>query len=339
MLVTGGLALRALRRGLGDLLGETAKIRDLDFSPREGRAQFREVDDVLGSLERAKTMLRTLGKYAPVDLVKQLFRSNKEPELGGELMTISIMFSDIEGFTQLSERLSPDELAKKLGLYLEAMTQAIVETKGTIDKFIGDAVMAIWNAPTPMEGHSTAACRAVLLCQEKLRALYASKAWEGLPSLTTRFGVHTGEVMVGHFGAPARLSYTALGDGVNLAARLEGLGKQYGVTRIVSEAVVAEIGDEFRLRVLDVVAVKGKSRAVRVYELLGRAEGGPEGGAVTDYGEAFAAYLRKDFRGSMDFTAKHPDDPPSATLHARCEKLLAHPPGEDWNGVYVAKEK
>src|SRR5262249_9306770 len=151
----------------------------------------------------------------------------------------------IKGFTELSERLSPDELAKKLGLYLEAMTHAIVETKGTIDKFIGDAVMAIWNAPEPVPEHARAACRAALACIEKTKTLYQSAAWKGLPALHPRYGIHPDTVMIGHFGAPERISYTALGDGVNLAARLEPLCKQYGITAMVSETIAESAKDEF----------------------------------------------------------------------------------------------
>src|SRR5262249_39193956 len=157
--------------------------------------------------------------------------------LGGEMAVVTLMFTDIEGFTTLSEKLAPDELANKLGLYLETMTDAVHGTSGTIDKYIGDAVMAIWNVPEPVDAHPRAACRAALAGIETTGALYASDSWGGLPALVTRFGIHSDRVMVGHFGAPARLSYTALGDGVNLAARLEPLCKQYGIILMASEAV------------------------------------------------------------------------------------------------------
>ncbi len=152
--------------------------------------------------------------------------------------------------------------------------------------------MAFWNAPQPTPEHPKRACKAVLACKESLARLYASPAWKGLPSLVTRFGVHEAEVMVGHFGAPTRLSYTALGDGVNLAARLEPLCKQYGVTVLVSETIAKGAGTDFAFRRIDRVAVKGKARGIDVYELLGKA-----GEAVTGlaearrYEEAFDAYL------------------------------------------------
>src|SRR5262249_26605097 len=144
-------------------------------------------------------------------------------------------------------------------------------TGGTVDKFIGDAVMAFWNAPTTLPDHARRACRAALVCMDGTRALYASSAWDGLPPLFTRYGLHCARVMVGHFGAPDRLSYTALGDGVNLAARLEPLCKQYDVAALASETIHERAGDEFAFRLVDRVAVKGKNEPVRVYELLGTA--------------------------------------------------------------------
>ncbi len=149
------------------------------------------------------------------------------------------------------------------------MTTAIRETDGTVDKFIGDAVMTFWNAPTPHPDHAKRACRAALGWAVAARELYDSAAWKPLPPLVTRFGIHTATVMVGHFGAPDRLSYTALGDGVNIASRLESLCKQYDLTNLVSEAVYEGAKDEFSFRLVDRVAVKGKHDAVRVYELLG----------------------------------------------------------------------
>jgi adenylate cyclase len=169
------------------------------------------------------------------------------------------------------------------------------------------------------------------------RALYASLAWKGLPPLFTRYGLHTARVMVGHFGAPERLAYTALGDGVNLAARLEPLCKQYGVAALVSEAIVAAIpaADAPSFRLVDRVAVKGKHEAVRVYELLE----GERTEAVRIYEEAFAAYLAREFTRARDLLVALPDDPPSCVLLARCVAMIANPPPADWDGVYVATSK
>jgi adenylate cyclase len=250
------------------------------------------------------------------------------------------MFSDIEGFTSLSERLTPDALAQALGRYLEAMTGGVRSTQGTVDKFIGDSVMAFWNAPTRLSDHARRACYAALACMRATRELYASQAWRELPPLHTRFGLHTSRVMVGHFGAPERLSYTALGDGVNLASRLEGLCKQYGVAVLASETIVAAAGEELAFRLIDKVAVKGKEEAVRVYELLGvRAESGEALAEARPFEQALEAYFARDFVRAQDLLRSRDDDPPSRVLAERCTVMIAHPPPADWNGVYVATSK
>jgi adenylate cyclase len=342
VLAIGASALGAMRRGLGSVTATTTQMRAFDFAPSAARSRVADIDEVMLGLERAKTVVRAMGKYIPVDLVRSLYEKNQEPELGGELREVSLMFTDIEGFTTLSERLPPDELSRRLGDYLEAMTTAVAGTSGTIDKYIGDAVMAFWNAPAKVERHAERACEAVLACKDAARALYASASWNGLPALTTRFGVHTANVMVGHFGARSRLSYTALGDGVNLAARLEPLCKQYGVTTLVSEAIVADAGTRFVFRRVDRVAVKGKTKGIDVYELLGRqGEKIPGADEARRYESAFDAYLARDFTHaievlSVDDLAK---DPVSVVLLHRCRLLAERPPPADWNGVHVATSK
>lgn len=337
----GVLTVSVIRQGLGRLFHTTTRMNDFDFSATPTHAPFRDLDEVATGLERAKTVLRTMGKYIPVDLVRRLYQTNEEPELGGELQQVSLLFTDIEGFTTLSEKLPAAVLAKRLGDYLDAMTQAITETGGIIDKFIGDAVMAMWNAPTPVPGHPKAACAAVLACKRRTAELFASPTWRGLPPLVTRYGVHQAKVMVGHFGATLRLSYTALGDGVNLAARLEPLCKQYGVTCLVSEDVVREAEDEFRFRRIDRVAVKGKTRGIEVYELLGRVgETAEQDAFAATYERAFDAYLERDFGAAEAILAGQCEvDPPSAVLAARCRELAQAPPPEGWDGVHAATSK
>ena len=320
VLLVGTLALRVVQVGLGRAVSTTARMRSFDFAPDPTRSRVRDIDAVILGLERAKT---------------------EEPQLGGELRTVSLMFTDIEGFTTLSEQQPPDRLARLLGDYLEAMTSSVEATSGTIDKYIGDAVMAFWNAPTAVEHHAERACEAVLACKKKVAELYASPSWAGLEPLVTRFGLHTAAVMVGHFGARSRFNYTALGDGVNLAARLEPLCKQYGVTVLVSDAIVEAAGGRFVFRRVDRVAVKGKAEAIDVYELLGSVdEVIPNRDYARRYEAAFDAYLARDFAGAVRLLdATKELDAPSAVLHARCEALSAQPPPGDWRGVHVAANK
>ena len=338
--VAGTIALGRLRQAFGRVVAMTTRMRRFDFSPSSADAPFRDVAEVMDGVERAKTSMRALGKYVPIDLVRQLFESNRDPQLGGELVEISLMFSDIRGFTSLSERLSPDALATALGRYLEAMTAGVRSTEGTVDKFIGDSVMAFWNAPTRYPDHARRAAYAVLACLRGTQDLYASDAWRGLPALFTRFGLHTAPVMVGNFGAPDRLSYTALGDGVNLASRLEGLCKQYGVAVLASETFVAAAGGDLAFRLVDKVAVKGKLVAIRVYELLGvRAECADAIGAAEAYERALEAYFARDFDRAVGLLRSRLDDPPSRVLLGRCEAMIAHPPPAEWDGVHVAESK
>jgi adenylate cyclase len=345
VLVGGSLILRAVRRGLAKVVNETNRMQAFDFEPAPVDAPFRDVAVVLEGVERAKTALRAMRKYVPIDVVRSLFESNREPSLGGRVCELSLMFTDIKDFTSYSEHLTPDRLAKLLGHYFAAMTAAVHATDGVVDKYIGDAVMAMWNSPRPCADHAARACRAALACERETHALFASPAWEGSPPWTTRFGLHCDEVMVGHFGAPDRMSFTAIGDGVNLAARLEGLNKQYGTRILVSDAVYRRAKDHFVFRHVDRVAVKGRSAAVDVYELI--AEIGAETSdavrarlaTARAYERALAAYLARDFAAALAMLAAQPDDGPSGTLAARCKTYAAHPPPPDWNGTTVASEK
>ena len=322
------------------MIAATSQMGEFDFAPRVPMAPFRDVQEVMESLEQAKTAMRAMGKYVPMDLVRDLYHMNREPTLGGEMRELSIMFTDIQGFTDLSETLSPDVLAVALGHYLVAMTGAIHLEHGTIDKYIGDSVMAIWNAPAPCPDHAHRACASALACREATLRVNASSAWRGLPPLVTRCGVHSDRVMVGHFGAPDRMSYTALGDGVNLASRLEGLNKQYGTTLLVSEMIYQQVGNAFQFRLLDRVAVKGKKHAVKVYGLLGSAQDRAcRTAAVIEYESALQAYWNRDFAGAIEMLMRYPTDPPSVIMAERCRKLIDDPPPGDWDGVYISMMK
>jgi adenylate cyclase len=249
------------------------------------------------------------------------------------------MFTDIAGFTTITENLPPARLAEALHLYLDALTAVIQrDTGGTIDKYIGDAIMTFWNAPEPLPDHALRACNAALRCREAEEALMASDAWRGLPQFRTRFGLHCGPAIVGHFGGSERLNYTAVGDTVNLAARLEGLNKTYGTTIIASEAIVRAVGGTFVFRQLDIVAAKGKQQATRIYELLGPAAT-PRTEVVERYERAFDFYQRRRFQEAIPLLAENGADAPSAVLLARCRAALVEAPPDDWNGTYIAQEK
>ena len=313
--------MHSVRRAQEQITRESLKMNAFDFSATTARSAFRDVSAVLESLEKAKTAMRAMSKYAPVDLVRRLYREKSEPALGGELLEISIMFSDIKGFTTLSEKLSPNQLAHVLGLYLEELSRIIQrETSGTIDKYIGDAIMTIWNAPEPVPEHPRMACLAALRCRDAADALGRTPEWRGLPEFHTRFGLHCSTALVGHFGARDRMNYTAIGDAINLASRLEALNKLYGTSIIASESIFERSCEAFDFRLLDLVAVKGKTVAIKIYELLG-AKGAAEDRreVVTAYEKAFAAYTAKDFQKALDILQDYASDRPSAVLIERCK--------------------
>jgi adenylate cyclase len=340
-LACGALILRATRRDLGGLIRETTRLRQFDFAPAPtARVAFDDVREAADSLEQAKTALRALGKYVPLDLVRQLYESRSEPVLGGRVQDVSMVFSDIEGFTTVSESLPLDVLAGALGQYLEAMTRAIHGARGIIDKYTGDGVMALWNAPSSCQHHPSFACEGVLACVEATEKLFASPAWATLEPWRTRFGIHRAEVNVGHFGSPDRMSYTVMGDGVNLASRLEGLNKQYGTRILVSADVEREARETFWFRRLDRVAVKGKQTGVEVYELLGRRRDRREADPlIARYEQALDSYFNQRFDAALALLSQAPADMPSQVLAQRCRQLRVQPPPAGWNGVYVAKEK
>jgi len=340
VLAGGVLTLRALQRGLTLITREADRMHAFDFTPSPQRAEFRDVAAVLASVEQAKTAMRAMRKYVPVDLVRHLYEANHEPELGGRLEDVSLLFTDILDFTTIAETIESDRLARLLGHYFAAMTAAVQAADGTVDKYIGDAVMALWNAPRPCPDHAIKACEAALACVARTEALFASPAWEGFTPLVTRFGIHRDRVMVGHFGAPDRLSFTAIGDGVNLAARLEGLNKQYGTTILVSETIERAAREHFVFRRIDRVAVKGKAVAAWVYELLGALDVSSERvAAARRYERALDAYLARDFAGALAQLAEAQGDGPSRVLAERCRLLHEAPPPLDWDGTFIAKAK
>ncbi len=342
LLVVGGtLVLRRVKWALGQIAKESLKMNAFEFSPTPTAAAFRDVSDVLESLEKAKTAMRAMSKYVPINLVRRLYRNKTEPVLGGELMEISIMFADIRDFTTFSEQLTPNQLAAALGRYLDVMARIIQqETGGTIDKFIGDAIMTFWNAPEPVAEHARMACLAALRCREAGRVLSQSSEWLGLPPFETRFGLHQDKALVGHFGAPDRMNYTAIGDAINLASRLEGLNKQYGTTIIASDRIFEDARAQFDFRLLDWVTVKGKTEAIKIYELLGqKGEAGELRETVAAYEDAFGAYVKRDFAAAIAILEKHDADAPSAVLIDRCRAFQQTPPTADWRGVYTSMSK
>ncbi len=233
--------------------------------PKSEIAEIAKLSDDMDVLNMSRTIF---AKYSPVELIAKLVEQRKYPEIGGETKKITILFTDIANFSTLSENLPAEYLILHLSEYLEALTDELVKQHGTIDKYIGDAIMAVWGAQEPDHEQIVNACNAAFNCQSRLRKLEKTWAPLGKPSLPTRIGIHTGQAIVGNVGSPNRMNFTTIGDIVNIASRLESANKFYGTKIIVSEDIANEAKGRILFRIIDRIAVKGKNTAINIYEPL-----------------------------------------------------------------------
>jgi adenylate cyclase len=268
----GAIALMSWRiaRPLGVLTREAQAIQHFNLAaPLILRSRITEVERLTEAIAAMKATLASFAVYLPRDLVRQFLAAGVEPKLGGERVALTVLFSDVQNFATIAENLDPEKLTNIASAYFESVTRQLIADGATIDKYIGDAVMAFWNAPGRDPAHAAHACAAALRARAvtvKLTADFAARGW---PPLPTRFGVHTGEAVVGNVGSSDRMTYTAMGSMVNLANRLEGLNKLYGTQILVSEATRVAAGPGFVFRPVDIVVVKGMASPVLIHELLG----------------------------------------------------------------------
>lgn len=289
--------------------------------------------------ERQKSWIKkAFGHYLAPDVIEQLLAHPEKLKLGGQRKEMSIMFSDIRNFTSLSEKMDAEDLVKLLNTYLTRVTTSIIEQKGTVDKYIGDAVMAFWNAPLDDKDHAVNACHTALIMLEIITTL---KKEIDAP-IDIGVGINSGEVVVGNIGSTQRFDYTVIGDNVNLASRLEGLCKTYGVRIVISEHTKKLIGEHFITRKLDNVAVKGKEKPVVIYELVAAKSAKiPE--FVTAFEQGLEYYFDQQWsKAIVSFKAVltvKPDDKSAQLFIARSEEYTKNPPEKGWSGAYIAKEK
>jgi len=275
--------------------------------------------------------------YLSGEVIDKIIRDPSHLQLGGEKRELTIMFTDLAGFSPFSERLGPVELTTLLNDYLTEMTDIIMEEGGTLDKYEGDAIIAFWNAPLEQPDHAVRACRAAMRCQRRLAELRDGFLQRTGATLRMRIGMNTGDVVVGNMGSKKRFNYTILGDAANLAARLEGANKAFGTETMVSGNTWDKASSEFRGRKLADLRVVGRKTPVPVYELTGFA-----GEPVPPAWEAFAAgwerFRQGDFAGAKAIFEQLPDDPAARSYVRRCDDLCAHPPTA-WDGVWGLTEK
>jgi adenylate cyclase len=278
-------------------------------------------------------------QYLSPIVIDQLVAHPERLRLGGELKELTIFFSDVQGFTSISEKLAPQPLTEFLNTYLTGMTNIILKEGGTVDKYEGDAIIAFWNAPTDQADHAQRGVRAALRCQ----ALLAEKRdeWEARygSKIFMRVGMNTGQVVVGNMGSDQRFDYTFLGDAGNLAARLEGINKKFGTYYIISEATRNRLGSEFHGREISRITVVGRREPVRIFEPVTEETAALNGTLYAGFAAALQDYYAGRFgEAHRKFGALQDQDPTSARYVAQCEELILHPPKE-WMGVWSMTEK
>ncbi|UCF97759.1 MAG: adenylate/guanylate cyclase domain-containing protein [Spirochaetaceae bacterium] len=279
-------------------------------------------------------------QYLSPEVIEQLIAHPERLKLGGERRELTIFFSDLQGFTSLSEGLSPEDLTSLLNEYLSAMTDIIQEEGGTIDKYEGDAIIAFWNAPLEQPDHAVRGVRAALRCQEQLAAMRPDIHSRVGKELLMRIGMNSGPAVVGNMGSRTRFDYTMLGDTVNLAARLEGVNKQFRTYTMVSEATVERASDAFPVRELGRVAVVGRKEPVTIYEPMLPEHYEPARERLAAFAAALTAFYAGKFaEAEGGFTAIAAQDPAAAAYADKCRALRTSPPTGVWNGVWLMTSK
>lgn len=295
--------------------------------------------------ERNKKKLKgTFQKYVSPAVVNEILSHPEKIKLGGRKENMTVMFSDLRGFTTLSEKVDPEVLSALLNRYLTPMTRLVFKNNGTLDKYIGDAIMAFFGAPISYKDHAKKCCITGLEMLAKLKELNKEFESEKLPALDIGIGINTGDMSVGNMGSDIVRSYTVIGDAVNLASRLESINKVYGTKIIISEFTLKQIQPDFIVRELDWVRVKGKELPVKIFELVAHNEIEPHlNEALKAFAQGFKEYHVRNFDTALEsFTQalnKIPHDIPSQLYIKRCQEYLQTPPPENWDGVYEFKIK
>jgi adenylate cyclase len=295
---------------------------------------------------RSKQRIRSMFQYyLDPSVVDRIIDNPDRLGLGGELRVCTVFFSDIVGFTSISEKLTPEQIVEIMNRYLGEMTGIIIHNGGLLEKYIGDAVMAVFGAPADLPDHPRAACRAALESHRRLAELSDEFAGMGLPRLQCGVGINTGAMVVGNIGSATRGNYTVMGDAVNLASRIEGLTREFGCQTVIGPETRAGLDDSMLVRELDFIRVKGKQEPVRIFELIGEHDrGDPKTSLLLDqFSSGLAAYRSGKWEEAQkrfgEILEKFPDDGPSRTYLERCAAYRANPPQGAWDGVFIMTRK
>ena len=344
-------ASRLLTRPIAALIEETLHIRRLELdAPIEVESRIAEIHSLTDALAATKAALRSFALYVPKELVREIVRKGSDSVLGGDRRPVTILFTDLANFTNATERLSPEDVLARLSRYFEVMSQPIHQYQGTIDKYIGDSIMGLWNAPIDDADHAANACLAALACRAAATRLNQDMAREELPPFHTRFGIHSGVAVVGNVGSPQRMQYTALGAMVNLASRVEGLNKRFATDILITGAVEAQVRGRFLVRPLGQVVAAGTSVPTALFELLGTAgeasaypASARDAARCRDWTGPYSAYLNRDWEragvGFQAFLETYGHDAASRMLLAKCDLFRDAPTLEGGDAALIFEEK
>lgn len=328
------------------LSSDMKKIQNFDIDPSHSIKSFLyEICLMSNTLLKMKNSLQTFGYYVPKNLVRQLIKKGIQAKLGGEKRNLTILFTDVYDFTQISETQVVDDLIHQTSNYLEKISIEIDKYHGTIDKFIGDGVMAFWGAPEHLDNHIGYACEAALACRYEVNQLNSTWSEQGKPIFQTRFALNSGETIVGNLGSHLRMNYTAFGDTVNVCSRLESLNKIYGTDIIVGESVYNEVSYLFLFRLLDFISVKGKIQGLKIYELMSRkSTSDPKDIEMANLSdEAFNMYAQRKWDEAKELYEKlalmNSGDKVAEIFLDRIASYRKTPPDEDWKGLTIMYHK
>ncbi|CAL80678.1 putative Adenylate cyclase [Bradyrhizobium sp. ORS 278] len=342
-LASAALARAVIAAPLGRVVAELRHVEAFALAQvRRHPSRLREIASLSGAIAEMAGGLSSFGKFIPADLVRQLLRQGVDARPGGHLQELSVMFIDIAGFTGLSERMG-DRVVPLLSRYLDLISTVIVDHGGTIDKFIGDAVMAFWGAPAAQPDHAVLCCRAALACRAAVEGSDLRDE-DGQP-LRIRIGINSGRMLVGNIGSELRLNYTVIGDAVNVASRLEGANKTYGTTILIGEATARLSGDAFVAREIDRIAVYGREEGLAVHELVGLAEdvGAQQRSWIAHYARGLRDYRARDFEAAIvafeAVVALKPGDRAAEVMIARCRTWAETQPDQHWRAVTALTSK
>ncbi|HTO67674.1 MAG TPA: adenylate/guanylate cyclase domain-containing protein [Bradyrhizobium sp.] len=339
------LLARSISKPLEKLSSEAEMIRSFRLDdPIKMDSRVREINTLIRSMAGMKSTIREVSKFVPKALVRDILESESSVTVGGATRRVSILFTDVKDFTRLAEGMPAENLMVNLSEYFDELASLIINENGTVDKFIGDAIFAFWNAPLPVPRHEHAACVAALKCRAASRGLNERWMKKGLPPWHTRLGIHVGEAVLGNVGASDRIDYTAIGDTVNIAARLEALNKYYGTGILASGQIVDVCSTEFLFRRIDRSQPKGAGKPLDVYELLGIMSGPEEYEVapemtklVKDWKDVYEVYASQDWLrtlGALEaFASEHPEDVVAGIYLNRVVGFLLEPPPDDWDGI------